>query len=233
MEAVLERAVGDAQALEKGGVHGVIVENFHDAPFYASRVPPETVAAMTRVVAAVRTVLQVPVGVNVLRNDARAALAVAAATEAPFIRVNVHTGAMLTDQGWIRGEAEATLRMRRRLEVDVAILADVFVKHAKAAPRVTIADAARDCWERGLPDGLIVSGSGTGRPTESEDIRAVRAAAPDAPIWVGSGVSAETAPDLLTIADGFIVGSALHTDGALDASIDPERVRSLVELLRG
>src|SRR5713101_4601014 len=99
MEEALARAVEDARALAEGGVDGVMVENFGDAPFYPDHVPPETVAAMTRAARAVVEAVPVPVGVNVLRNDTAAALAIAVAVGARFIRVNVHTGAMWTDQG--------------------------------------------------------------------------------------------------------------------------------------
>ncbi len=104
---------------------------------------------------------RLPVGVNALRNDARAALAIAVATGAHFIRVNVHTGSMFTDQGLIEGAAADTLRVRAALDTRVAIMADVHVKHASPPAGADIADAASDAWHRGLADALIVSGIGT------------------------------------------------------------------------
>src|SRR5437764_8017935 len=109
LEEVLRRAVEDARALAEGGVDGVMVENFGDTPFYPEQVPPETVAAMTRAARAVVEAVGVPVGVNVLRNDAAAALGIAVAVGARFIRVNVHTGAMWTDQGLLQGRAHETI----------------------------------------------------------------------------------------------------------------------------
>ena len=101
-----------------------------------------------------------PVGVNVLRNDAGAALGIAAVTGAAFIRINVHAGTMWTDQGVITGRAHRTLRERAALGTDVALLTDVHVKHAVPAPGSALEDAARDLWERAGSDGLIVSGAG-------------------------------------------------------------------------
>src|SRR2546429_1501958 len=92
---VIEAAMADAKALADGGCDGIVFENFGDRPFH-KHVSAETIAAMTRVIADVRPKL--PFGVNVLRNDARAAIAIAAATGAQFIRINVHVGAMATDQ---------------------------------------------------------------------------------------------------------------------------------------
>jgi membrane complex biogenesis BtpA family protein len=193
-------------------------------------VDPETVAAMARVVTELRSLTPLPLGVNVLRNDAAAALAVAAvcAGQGAFIRVNVHSGAMVTDQGVIAGQADRTLRRRRELGADVAILADVLVKHAAPLGEWTIEDAARDAVERGLADALIVTGVGTGQATDMADVRRVRAALPNAIVLVGSGVTVETVAKTLTIADGVIAGTALKVGGVTTAPVDAERVRRFV-----
>ena len=94
MDEVIDAALADARALLDGGCDGMLFENFGDRPFFKERVGPETVAAMTRVIAAVTSAVALPFGVNVLRNDALSALGIAAATGAAFIRVNVHTGAI-------------------------------------------------------------------------------------------------------------------------------------------
>lgn len=229
MDAVLERAVDEACALEEGGLDGVLVENYGDSPFHPARVPAETVAAMAVAVGEVVRAVDVPVGVNVLRNDASAALAVAVATGARFIRVNVHAGVMLGDQGWLVGRAHETLRLRERLGVRVAILADVLVKHAAppAAP-IEPGRAARDLWRRGLADGLIVSGEATGESTDPARLRAVRAAVPEAPVWVGSGVTERAVEAVLPLADGAIVGSALQQDGEAGAGVEPKRVAAFM-----
>lgn len=221
--AVCERALVDARALVSGGADGIIVENLGDAPYARGSVGPGTVAAMTRVVMAVReTAPELRLGVNVLRNDALAALAVAAATDAEFIRVNVHSGAMVTDQGIIQGEARATLLERARLGAHVAIAADVLVKHAVPLGEVRLEDAARDTWDRGLADALVITGAGTGQPTSPEDLKRARHAVPAAPLWVGSGVQPDNVAEYG--ADGFIVGTWLHHDGRLSEPLDPERV---------
>src|SRR5687768_13732115 len=134
MDAVVERALADAAALEAVGLDGLLVENFLDVPFFPDSVPAETLGAVTVCVREVVRASHLPVGVNLLRNDAQGALCVAFATGARFIRVNVHTGLMATDQGLIPGRAHETLRLRSRLGADVAIFADVWVKHATPFP---------------------------------------------------------------------------------------------------
>ena len=230
LQAVLRRAREDARILVDGGVDGVLVENFLDAPFHPEGVPPETVAAMTRAVLEVREITgELPVGVNVLRNDAHAALAVAAATGASFIRVNVHTGTMWTDQGPLVGRAHRTLRQRAALSLTCAVWADVHVKHAAPHPGVTLEESARDAWERGLADALVVSGMRTGEATDPERARAVRAGAPGAEVWVGSGALPESVADLLEVSDGIIVGSALERGGRAGAGVDSQRVGRFME----
>jgi uncharacterized protein len=236
MAEVLERAAAEAQGLAEAGLDGLLVENFLDAPFHPDTVPPETVAALAlAVVAVMRAAPSLPVGVNVLRNDAAAAVGIAAATGAAFVRINVHTGAMLTDQGWISGRAHETVRQRARLQVPVSLWADVLVKHAVAPTGLRAVDAARDTWERGLADALIVTGWATGAGADPERIRAVRGAVPEAPLWVGSGLTPDNAPGLLEHADGGIVGSSLRRGGRAGADLDPARAAALVaavDLLR-
>lgn len=232
LEAVLAGAREDAQALVDGGCDALIVENFGDVPFYSSVVPAETIASMTLAVAAViEHAGALPVGVNVLRNDARAALGICAATGAGFIRVNVHTSASITDQGLIQGEAAVTVRERARLCPEVKILADVHVKHASPMGSETPAEAAGDVLHRGLADAVIVTGTGTGRSPSREVLAHVRRHTPGYPLLVGSGLTDANAPRLLEAADGAIVGSWFKTDGVLSAPVDVERVRHLRELL--
>ena len=229
LDAAIDRALADARALARGGVDAVMVENFGDMPFFPDVVPAETIAALTVCAREVARETDLPLGINVLRNDARAALSIAAAVGAAFIRVNVHTGSMLTDQGWVDGRAHETLRVREALAPDVAILADVLVKHATPPRGVTLERAAMDAWSRGLADALIVSGAGTGEATSPEDVARVRGVIRDAPILVGSGVTPATVAALLGSADGAIVGTALERDGIPGGPVDIERVRVLVE----
>lgn len=233
LRAVIKKAVGDARAYERGGALAVFVENFGDAPFTKSAVGHETVAAMAALGCAVREAVEIPIGFNVLRNDARAALALCAACGGSFIRVNVHSGAMLTDQGIIEGNAFDTLRHRRVVCPEALILADVHVKHAVPLGNSILEQAARDTLERGLADALIVSGAGTGLETDPSDLEAVRRAAPAARIFLGSGVDAGNIRKCLDTADGFIVGASLKSGGRIANPVDPKRVTALARVIHG
>jgi membrane complex biogenesis BtpA family protein len=232
LERIIKLAVEDARSYERGGAHALFIENFGDVPFTKTNVGPETIAAMAAAGQAIRAAVTLPIGFNVLRNDARAALALCAACGGSFIRVNIHTGAMLTDQGLIEGEAYETLRYRERICPGVEILADVHVKHAVTLGDWPIDIAARDTLERGLADALIISGTGTGEAAEVSDLEKVRRACPDAKILLGSGVTAENVREY-SQADGFIVGSSLKRNGRLSNPVDGKRVARLVKALRG
>ncbi len=231
----MDRALADAEALAEGGALGLIVENLGDAPFAAGAVEPHVVASLSRVARAVveRFGTDLCVGVNALRNDAVGALGAAAAAEAGFVRVNVHVGAMVTDQGVIQGRARETLLYRQRVDPALGIVADVMVKHAVPLGDQRLEVVARDTWARGRADALILSGSGTGQPTCPDDLVRVRAAVPQAPLWIGSGLNPDTVPQLGPLADAAIVGTALHEGEKLDRPLDPERVRRMVELFGG
>lgn len=233
LQAVLEAAREDVKALEAGGMDGFLVENHGDAPFTPGAVDPATVAAMAVVVGELRQATALPFGVNVLKNDARAALAVAAATGARFIRVNIHVGAVVADQGIIQGDAYGTLRYRRLLSADVKIFADVLAKHGAPLAPVDVEQEARDAAYRGLADALIVSGKGTGEPTDLTRLEAVRRAVPDRPLLVGSGATPKTIGRLLEVADGVIVGTSIKRDGKLANPVDVRRVEALVRAAGG
>jgi len=232
LQAVTDFALADARAYGRGGVDAIIVENFGDAPFTKSRVGPETVAAMSAVGSAVRTTTKLPLGFNVLRNDPQTALALCAACGGSLIRVNVHTGAMLTDQGIIEGDAYGTVRYRERICPSASILADVHVKHAVPLGNFEIEDSAHDTLDRGLADALIISVTGTGRVADITDVQRVREACPSARILIGSGINVDNIREFLRYADGVIVGTSLKAGGRLFNPVDPRRVAALVKAVR-
>ena len=229
---VVARAEQEATALAAGGVDGIIIENFFDAPFAKERVDPAVVSAMTLVVDRLKGMVMLPIGINVLRNDAHSAMAIATCTEVQFIRVNVLTGVMATDQGLIEGKAHELLRYRRELGSDVAILADVLVKHARPLGTPNLTTAVQDTIERGLADGVILSGWATGSPPSKEDLELAAAAAGDTPVFIGSGANQENISQLMQAADGVIVASSLKRHGKITETIDPIRVSQFVEAAR-
>ena len=234
MGQVLARARDDARALAEGGCAGLIVENYGDAPFVTGRVESHTVAAMVSATQVVQDACGLPVGINMLRNDPRSAIAVAVATGARFVRINIHYGVMAADEGLVEGMAHETLRYRRNLgaEGQVSIFADVLVKHAVPLGNTDLAYVARETVLRGLADVLIITGAATGEPAAPEDVAMVKAATAGVPVLVGSGLDESNAASFLALADGAIVGTSLKMDGVIENPVDPRRVARLSKVFK-
>jgi membrane complex biogenesis BtpA family protein len=228
----IARAVEDAVAYERAGFDAVIVENFGDAPFARGFAGRGAVAGLAAVGARVAERVRLPLGVNVLRNDAESAVAVAAAVGAAFIRVNVLVGAAATDQGVIQGAAHRTMRAVRSVAPSLLVFADVLVKHAKPLGETDPGRVASDTVERGRADALIVTGAATGTPAAADRVAAVRAGAHGVPVLVGSGVTAETVGAVLAACDGIIVGSAAMREGRAGGPVDADRAKAIVESAR-
>ena len=233
MQPIFDLMRRDAEALTDGGVHGLMMENFGDVPFYPGRVPAYVVAQLTAIAVEIKRITPLPLGINVLRNDGLSALAVAAAAGAEYIRVNVLCGARVADQGLLQGIAHELLRERQMLgAANVKIFADVDVKHSAALARRELIDEVDDTIERGLADALIVSGAGTGKATDPQHVATVKAAAGQVPVFIGSGATIATLPDLLPYADGFIVGTHFKRDGIAAEAVDVERVKRFMSALK-
>lgn len=233
MDEIVDRAVTDARTLVGAAFDACIIENFGDAPFFGESLPPASVAAMAVVAARIRSETRLTLGVNALRNDACAALGIAAAVGASFVRVNVHTGVAATDQGFVEGRAAETLRMRKQLGAPIAILADVHVKHATPISETDIARAAKDTAYRGLADGLIVTGPATGEQVSTDDLRRVCEAVPDRRVFIGSGARTDSVASLLENASGVIVGSGIKRENDPSRPIDETLARAFATAARG
>ena len=233
MEAVIEHALRDAEALVSGGVDALMVENMWDLPYYVGmEVPPEEMTAQAVAARAVVEAVEVPVGINVIHNGGRVTLAIAVAAGADFIRVCLLTGARVWDTGeFDRGCAAELLRWRKNLGAEhIKLFADVDKKHSVAFPGIDLATHVE--WtEFYLADALIVSGKMTGAAPELEKVRRARELA-TRPILMGSGTTADNIARFLQYADGAIVGTALKVDGIAENLVDVERVKRYMSEVR-
>lgn len=228
------QALVEMRLLERAGFDGLILENFGDVPFYGAAVPPETVSAVAILAAGLREATRLPLGINILRNDSRAGLAVAAVSGAQWVRVNVLSGVAASDQGWLIGGAAELLRERARLGASVQIWADVHVKHAQTLSSEDPLQALDDTVQRGGADAVIVSGAGTGKPADPARVKLAhtRAKALGVPLYVGSGVTIERAAEWRKLADGVIVSSCLREGGRAGKKLEAARVRAFVRAFR-
>jgi membrane complex biogenesis BtpA family protein len=235
LEDIIKFALTDASALVAGGIRAIIIENFGSAPFPKGTadqpMPPHHTAMMAIIAHEIRRIYpDVALGINCLRNDAIAAMGIAVAVGARFIRVNVLTGAYVTDQGIIEGDAYQLLRFRQQLGANhIAILADILVKHATPLAPLSATDATKDTLLRAGADAVIVTGSGTGEPVDRRTLEEVHRAADGRPVLRGSGTKAETMANYASFIKGAIVGTALKVDGKVHNPVDVERVKKMVK----
>ena len=228
MPAILDAMRRDAEIYRDAGIDTVIVENYGDLPFVKGRVDAASTSAMTRVVDLVQREFELAVGVNVLRNDVLTAVSIAAMTGARFVRANVYVGVMQTESGIIEGCAHAVQAELKRLSAEVEVWADLDVKHAAPLVQRSLADQADDAIDRAFASALIVTGKATGAAADPEAVASLRAASPDAPIYVGSGANERTIPQMPG-ATGFIVGTAMKRDGIVTEPVEPARVRAILD----
>lgn len=235
VDQLVRRAREEAEVLAEAGFDALVVENMHDRPYVHGRQGPHVVAAMTLAAAAVRAAAPgLPLGVQVLSGGNLEAVAIAQAVGGSFIRCENFVFSHIADEGLLaRAEAGQLLRHRREIEAaGVAIFADVKKKHASHAVTadVTLAEAVEAAEFFGA-DGVIITGTATGKPARSEDIAAARSAT-KLPVLVGSGVTIENAAAMLQHADGLIVGSFIKTEGRWFNAVDASRCRDLVGAVR-
>ncbi len=234
MQAIIDHAKADTEALLAGGCDGVIVENMWDIPFRAgAHIPPESIAAHAVVAAAVRAECHLPMGINLVHNGGVALLAIAIAARAEFIRVCMFTGAGVWDAGSFDEGCAADL-MRRRKELhaeDIKIIADVDKKHSVRFPGIDLATHIE--WTRFFgADALIISGRMTGDAPDLGKVREAKALAGDRPIVIGSGADERNIGAFMTVADGVIVGSSIKRDGQIAEPVDANRVRRFIDAAR-
>jgi uncharacterized protein len=231
-ERIRARALHDAEALAEAGFDALLLENFGDTPFAKDNAGRHVVAGMTAIAVEIRRQYQLPLGIQVLRNDAMASLAVAAAADADFVRINVLSGVMVTDQGLIEGPAHDVQRYRGAIDAGtIAILADVHVKHAMPLAGDSFEAAVRDTVERGGADAVVITGSGTGVAVDADRLKAA-ATLTDVPVYAGSGANCESLPWLLSQAHGVIVGTSIKIDGKSHEAVDAQRARRFVQIAR-
>ena len=234
IDKIIRSAVAEARLYAECGLDLIAIENMHDRPYLRGCVGPEIVACMTAVGCAIRNAVPLKLGIQILAAANSEALAVAQACGADFVRVENFVFAHVADEGLMpEAQAGPLLRYRRQIgATHVRIIADIKKKHASHAltADIDLPETARAAEFFGA-DGLVVTGTATGRPVDPQDVHQVRQAA-RVPLWVGSGVTPAGLWDLWDIADGFIVGSYFKRDGLWSNPIERSRVEELMKAVR-
>ena len=232
LDDIIKLAQDDVNNLITGGVDGIIIENFGDVPFVKDNVSKRTVASFTTVVNNLSISEDVEVGINVLRNDAIAALSIAESTKSEFVRINILNNMMYTDQGIIEGKAHEVDYLKKTLSYKIKVYADVFVKHAVAPPGSNIQNHTKELVERTGADVVIITGDGTGQQINLDELMKVREIVPQGKLAIGSGVNESNIKKYIGIADILIIGTHFKIDQDVSKPVDTESVKKIIGKLK-
>ena len=227
IELIYEQALWEAKVLADASVDALIVENLGDEPYQIGEPTPEVLAIMAGVTRSVRQAVRIPVGVNVQFNAWQAEVAIAHTCGADFIRVEVFVDTVVSAQGIVNPCSAQIARYRKALNAEsVAFWADVQTKYTTNLVPQSIRQSAVDAYNAGA-DVIIVTGAATGQATPLDAVREVKAVVP-IPVVVGSGTNIDNVRDVLAVADGAIVGSALKEGGKAENRVSPAAVEAFL-----
>src|SRR5262245_21210090 len=213
----------DVEKLQDGGVDAIMFGNENDRP-YVFEAPVEGIAAMTAVVQAVKPSLKVPFGVNYLW-DPKASVAIGAATGARFVR-EIFTGLFASDMGLWEPDCAGAARLRRNLgRTDMKLLFNINAEFAHSLDGRPIELRAKSAVFSSLADAILVSGPLTGEPAAQSDLRKVRETVKDVPLFANTGVNIDNVADVLSVADGIVIGTHFKINGNTWNEVDGNRVK--------
>jgi membrane complex biogenesis BtpA family protein len=229
MGRIIDSLAHDLPILHEVGVDGLLFCNEADLP-YQLKVGPEVPAAMAAAIGQLRSEIRLPFGINVVW-DPRASLAVARATGATFVR-EVFTGVYESDHGIMQPDFGAIAAYRTAIGAeDVLLFCNITPEFASSLGRRTIAERAQGAAFLGA-DVILISGQITGMSIDLADLRAAKEAAPGTPVLANTGVRVETVAEILSIADGALVGTTFKRDGVTWNPVDRDRAMRFMDAVR-
>ncbi len=229
MAKLIDEVASDIEKLQAGGVHCIMFGNENDRP-YQLKACPQSLAAMPAVVMAVKPMLKVPFGVNYLW-DPVGSVALANATGASFAR-EIFTGLFASDMGMWEPNAGEALRLRRNLGcTDLKLLFNINAEFASSLDSRPIELRAKSAVFSSLADAILVSGPLTGQSAETSDLCKVREAVPDTPLLANTGVRIDNVQEIMSIADGCVIGTHFKVDGNTWNKVDADRVKRFMDVV--
>lgn len=224
---IIDGVLKDVEKLQAGGVDAIMFGNENDRP-YVFEAPAAGIAAMTAVVQAVKPALKVPFGVNYLW-DPKASVAIGATTGAHFVR-EIFTGLFASDMGLWEPDCAGAVRLRRDLgRGDMKLLFNINAEFAHSIDARPIDLRAKSAVFSSLADAILVSGPLTGQPADQSDLRRVREAVKDVPVFANTGVNLDNVTGVMAIADGVIIGTHFKVDGNTWNAVDGDRVKRFMD----
>jgi uncharacterized protein len=227
MRTVVEKAAADLQALQAGGVDGIIFSNEFSLP-YQRHMSFVTPSAMARVIGELMQDIQVPFGVDCI-SDGMATIELAAAVDASFVR-GTFSGVYVGDGGFYNNDISEILRRKHALGLDA--LKMLYFLNPESDMNLDIrkiTDIAKSLAFKVEPDGFCISGSAAGKGVENDLLAQVKNAVPDVAVLANTGCRIDTIVDKLKICDAAVVATTFKYDGYLFNAVDENRVKQFMK----
>jgi len=230
MGRILDAAAADIVALQSAGVDAVMFGNEGDRP-YRTKAAGAGLAAMAAAIGELKSLIEVPFGVNSLW-DPLATVQLAAATGAAFAR-EIFTGVYASDMGIWAPDAATALEERARLgREDLALLFNINAEFAAPLDTRPIETRAKSAVFSSLADVVCVSGGMTGEGVDVSDLAKVKRALPGTPVFANTGVRIDTVAEIFRHADGCVVGTHFKRGGDTWAPVDADRAQRFMDHVR-
>ena len=230
VENIINSAMKEAMIYKNSGVDAIAIENMHDIPYLKRNVGPEIISLMSIIGREVKKVSQLPCGIQILAGANKDALAAAHSAGMDFIRAEGFVFAHVADEGIMESDAGELLRYRKQIGAEnILIFTDIKKKHSSHSitSDVDIVETAKAA-EFFLSDGVIVTGTSTGKETDIDELKKVRDVV-DIPVLIGSGLTADNIEKYFPAADAFIIGSYFKRGGDWKNEVDADRVKTLLD----
>ena len=230
MQAAVDWARKDLQALQLGGVDAVMFSNEFSMP-YLTQVHAVTVAAMARIIGELLPEIKIPFGVNVLWDPA-ASLDLAVATGASFVR-EIFSGVYASDFGLWNPNCGEIVRHQHAVHAEnVKLLFNIVPEAAQYLANRDVVDVARSTVFNHRPDAICVSGLVAGAQTNLSVLGQIKSAVPNTPVFANTGVRLANVAEQLRIADGAVVGTTFKIDGVFENHVDGNRVKEFMDKVK-
>jgi len=233
IKAIIEKAIEEATLYQSLGIKVLMIENMHDVPYLNRNVGPEITSMMTVILYEIKRQIDLPLGIQILAGANKEAIASAHSAGADFIRAEGFVFAHVADEGMFNSDAGELLRYRKEIGAEnILVFTDIKKKHSSHSitTDIDIVETAKAA-EFFLSDGVIITGSSTGKEPSLTEIRSVKSNV-GLPVLAGSGITAENINAYLAYCDAFIIGSYFKQEGKWFNPIDPERVKMLLTKIK-
>lgn len=226
-QEVMKIAIKEVEMIERTGFDGYIIQNRNDAPIQ-QKANIETIAYMSVLSYELKKRFPSLIQGILINWDGLASLAIADAVQADFIRVeHTYTGIEVGYAGFMQAQCVDICNLKRHLQSNVAVYADVQEIHYEQIGGKPIVDAAWDSVYNAFADGLFIGGHSTEESIVIyKDVR--KRLGESVPLFLSAGSTGENISEILQYYDGVSVGTWVK-NGNMKNPIDFDKARIFMD----